>query len=104
LRSWSHEVAVAHDGLACLALVEQLRPDVVLLDIGLPDMDGYKVARSLRADPRTRDVFIVAVTGYGRDEDRAKSEQAGIDLHMTKPVDIDALMEALARGRRPGKG
>jgi len=76
---------------------------VVLLDIGLPDMDGYHVARNLRADRRTRDLFIVAVTGYGRDDDRAKSAQAGIDLHMTKPVDVDALMDEVAKGRPPGK-
>jgi two-component system CheB/CheR fusion protein len=94
-----HETRLVGDGGAAVSAAAEFHPDVVLLDIGLPDMDGYKVARNLRADRRTRELFIVAVTGYGRDDDRAKSEQAGIDIHMTKPVDIDALMEAVANGR-----
>jgi CheY-like chemotaxis protein len=77
-------------------MAAEFQPDLIVLDIGLPDMDGYSVARALRADARTKDAFIVAVTGYGRDEDRMRSRQAGIDEHMTKPVDVDALLRRLA--------
>ncbi|HEY0715366.1 MAG TPA: ATP-binding protein, partial [Polyangia bacterium] len=88
-----HEVRVAHDGPAGLATVKQFRPDVVCLDIGLPVMDGYEVARRLRQEhpPGLR---IIAITGYGQDQDRAKSLAVGIDVHLVKPVDLDTLMTA----------
>ena len=81
-----------------------MRADIVLLDIGLPDMDGYSVARGLRDDPETRDVFIIATTGYGRAQDREKSRRAGVDQHMTKPVDMDELMTYVNRGRGNAAG
>ncbi len=93
-----HEAHVVQEGAKVLEAAARLRPDVVLLDIGLPDRDGYQVARELRADPRTRDTFIVAVTGFGREDDRARSAEAGFDLHLTKPVDADALLDEMARG------
>ena len=71
-------------------------PDVVLLDIGLPGMDGYQVARQLRAMPALAGTFVVAMTGYGRDEDRALTEAAGFDRHMVKPVDLDLLRQWLS--------
>jgi signal transduction histidine kinase len=88
-----HDVRVAHDGPSGLAAVKEFRPEVVCLDIGLPVMDGYEVARRLRQDyaPGLR---IVAITGYGQDQDRAKSLAAGIDVHLVKPVDLDTLMAA----------
>jgi len=92
-------VGEAADGAAAIAAAPRLRPDVVLLDVGLPDMDGYEVARRLRADPRTRDVLIIAITGYGREEDLRRSREAGIDDHMVKPVDPDRLLERLG-GRK----
>jgi two-component system CheB/CheR fusion protein len=93
LARMGHDVRLVGEGGPVPAMAAEFQPDLVVLDIGLPDMDGYSVARALRADARTKDAFIVAVTGYGRDEDRARSLAAGIDDHMTKPVDPDALMQ-----------
>jgi two-component system, chemotaxis family, CheB/CheR fusion protein len=97
-----HAVQLIARGADAVPAAAEFRPDLIVLDIGLPDLDGYQVARNLRADPRTAKVAIVAVTGFGRDTDRARSRQAGIDFHMTKPVDHDALMEFLRanHGRR----
>jgi CheY-like chemotaxis protein len=84
-----HDVRIAHDGPAGLATVGEFDPDVVLLDIGLPGMDGYEVARRLRgADTRA---VLIAVSGYGRDEDRAMSRDAGFEQHFVKPVEYDTL-------------
>ncbi|HUI99462.1 MAG TPA: chemotaxis protein CheB [Usitatibacter sp.] len=101
LETEGHDARLVMEGARAVEAAAQFGPDAVLLDIGLPDLDGYEVARALRADPRTRNLFIVAVTGYGREDDRANSLRAGMDLHMTKPVDVDALMRELAKGR-PG--
>jgi CheY-like chemotaxis protein len=89
-------VAVAHDGPAALAEAAAARPDVVLLDIGLPGMDGYEVARRLRASPGTADTVLVAVTGYDQEHHRRQSRAAGFDLHLVKPVDLD-VVERIAR-------
>ena len=72
------------------------RPDAIILDIGLPGMNGYDAARAIRQLPGLADVHIVALTGYGQEADREKSREAGIDDHLVKPVDIDVLLEALA--------
>jgi two-component system CheB/CheR fusion protein len=102
---WGHEVQVAHDGPAALAAVQQVAPAVVLLDIGLPGMDGYQVARRLRESLGRHGTKLVAVTGYGQDEDRTRALEAGFDLHMVKPVDPAALQRLLAEVQpdlRPG--
>jgi PAS domain S-box-containing protein len=91
-----HEAYQAHGGYEALEAFEQLHPEVVLLDIGMPDMSGLEVARRLRmraADPRPR---LIAVTGWGKPEDRARSREAGFDRHLVKPVEADQLREALA--------
>jgi two-component system, chemotaxis family, CheB/CheR fusion protein len=98
-----HEVEVAHDGLSALVALERARPDVMLVDIGLPGIDGLEVARRIRARPDPPDVLLVALTGYGRDEDKERSRVAGFDLHLTKPIGIDDLTAVLgdpARFRR----
>jgi two-component system CheB/CheR fusion protein len=100
VRAWGHEVATAMDAGTGLALLEPFAPDIVLLDIGLPDMDGYETARQLRADTRYRDLQLVAVTGYGRDEDRAAARAAGFDSHLVKPADMGKLQALLARRAR----
>ncbi len=92
-----HEVRCVHDGLSGLSAAEDFEPDLILLDIGLPGMDGFEVARQLRRRPRFKNVFLVALTGYGRDEDRRLAEEAGFDLHLVKPVDPDTLTRLLAR-------
>nr|MDP9121871.1 ATP-binding protein [Acidobacteriota bacterium] len=96
---WEHEVRVVHDGPSALAAVPGFRPDVVLLDIGLPGMDGYQVAAALRGDRSLPQPYLVALTGYGQDEDRRRSRLAGIDRHFTKPVDPVELRNLLGETR-----
>jgi two-component system CheB/CheR fusion protein len=98
-RSWGHEVAVAHDGPGALALAESFAPERALVDIGLPGMDGYEVARRFREQPRYRDLVLVALTGYSREEDRSVAYAAGFDGHLVKPAEIEALEGLLANGR-----
>jgi PAS domain S-box-containing protein len=91
-----HETFKAHDGVSALEAARRLRPDVVLLDIGLPRMNGYEVCRRIRQEPWGRTVTVVALTGWGQEEDRHRSREVGFDAHMVKPVDVDALMKLLA--------
>jgi chemotaxis response regulator CheB len=96
LNAAGHEVDVAYSGRDALAMAADRRPDIVLLDIGLPQMDGYEVARRLRQDLKLTDIMIVAVTGYGQEEDRRRSAEAGFDLHYIKPInprDLDELIK-----------
>jgi PAS domain S-box-containing protein len=103
LRMLGHDVDVALDGPDALEKARTAGPDLVLLDIGLPRMSGYDVARALRAHPATRNATIVACTGYGRDEDRQLARAAGFDRHAVKPVGADTLSEILA-GVQPAAG
>ncbi len=96
LRMWGHEVRVIHDGPAVLQAVRRFRPDVVLLDIGLPGMSGYDVARQLRSQPEGKGLVLAALTGYGQEEDRRKSREAGFDFHLTKPPNPDTLEAFIA--------
>jgi signal transduction histidine kinase/ActR/RegA family two-component response regulator len=93
-----HEVQVTHEGEAALETVQRFRPEVVLMDIGLPGIDGYEVARRLRADAKlaTGIILLVAVTGYAEDEARRRSREAGFDHHLVKPVDPDGVLALLA--------
>lgn len=91
LRIWGHEVRTAHDGSSVFGAVRDFRPEVVLLDIGLPGMSGFEVARQLRREQEFRGLVLAAMTGYGQDEDRRKSREAGFDVHLTKPLDPDTL-------------
>jgi PAS domain S-box-containing protein len=95
LRLKGHRVRVARDGRTGLALARELRPDVVLCDIGLPDLDGYEVARALRADPASAGLRLVALSGYAQPEDRLRAREAGFDLHLAKPADLDELLHAV---------
>lgn len=90
LRTLGHEVRVAPDGAGALDAAREFRPDVVLLDIGLPDMDGYEVARCLRAE-YAQTLRLVALTGYGQEEDRRRAREAGFDQHLLKPVKVEEL-------------
>ena len=92
-----HEVRTAHDGASALQTAEAFHPEVVLLDIGLPGMDGCEVARRLRRLPGAAGAVLVAVTGWGQEEDRRRSAAAGFDHHLVKPVEPDALAAVLAR-------
>jgi PAS domain S-box-containing protein len=95
LRLSGHEVATVACGTDALTYAVDFQPKVVILDIGLPDIDGYEVARRLREMPEMRHAKLVAVTGYGQDEDRKHSRMAGFDYHFLKPVDFDAISEVL---------
>ena len=97
LQGWGHEVSIVHDGHAALEAAEGFQPDVILLDIGLPGMDGYEVAARLRARPDMQRTVLIAVTGYGQEEDRDRSQQAGFHRHLVKPVDPPILEELLAQ-------
>jgi CheY-like chemotaxis protein len=96
-----YQVRVAYTGRAGLDEAAAWRPEVVVCDIGLPEMDGYEVARRLRQAPESRGVLLVALTGYGRDEDRRRAFEAGFDHHLTKPADPEELRRLLASGRPP---
>jgi signal transduction histidine kinase len=101
-----HEVSQAHDGPAALELARTLVPDLILLDIGMPGMSGYEVARTLRGAPEASAVTLIALTGYGSADDRRESREAGFDGHLVKPIDFDALERTLmqlppARRRNP---
>lgn len=96
LKISGHETHLAHDGLAAVEAVAALHPDVVLLDIGLPKMDGYAAARRIREQPGGADLLLIALTGWGQEEDRRKSSDAGFDAHLVKPVDHVQLLELLS--------
>jgi signal transduction histidine kinase len=91
-----HEVYTAANGAMALESAEQHRPEVALLDIGMPKMDGYEVARRIRAQPWGQGITLVALTGWGQDSDRRRSQEAGFDSHLVKPLDLDKLTELLA--------
>jgi PAS domain S-box-containing protein len=93
-----HDVAMAHNGQQALELARELQPDLILCDIGLPGgMSGYDLARELRRDDRLRHTFLVAITGYGRPEDRAEADAVGFDAHLVKPVSVAAIQQLLNR-------
>lgn len=96
LETIGHHTAFAHDGTQALATAQSYQPHIVILDIGLPDLNGYEVARQLRARSGGASLFLVAATGWGQDADRARAREAGFDLHMTKPIDFGKLQEAIA--------
>ena len=97
-----NETAMAHDGLEALRMVETFRPEVVLLDLGLPKLNGYEVARKIRSQPGGDKVFLVALTGWGQEEDLRKTRDAGFDKHMVKPANHAVLMAYLETLRTEG--
>ncbi len=97
LRALGHEVIVEHEGLAALATAEEAAPEVILLDLGMPGMDGYELARRLRQSARARSARLAAVTGYGQPRDRERTRDAGFDAHFVKPVDLDLLRAFIER-------
>lgn len=91
-----HETRTAHDGEMAVATAESFLPDVVLLDIGLPKLNGYEVAQRIREQPWGVSMFLIAVTGWGQEEDRQRSSEVGLNMHMVKPVEASALEKLLA--------
>ena len=96
LRASGHDVQTAHDGLKAVKAAIEYRPDIVLLDIGLPGLNGYEVAKQLRAHPDMKHVVLVALTGYGQDSDRQTSSAAGFTHHLVKPARFEELQKILA--------
>lgn len=96
------EVRVVYDGVEAIEADGLFKPEVVLLDIGMPRLSGYDVARRIR-DARGNDVLIIAITGWGQDEDRARAREAGFNFHFTKPVDFEMLLDLIDR-ESPGQG
>jgi CheY-like chemotaxis protein len=99
LRLSGDKVETAHDGLAALDAVERFRPDVVLLDLGLPKLDGYEACRRIRARPDGSAMTVIALTGWGQDENRRRAQEVGFDAHVVKPVDHTALLDLLGKLR-----
>jgi len=101
---WGHQARIVHSGPAALEEAPGWRPEVVLLDIGLPGIDGYEVARRLRQEPAMAGALLVAMTGYGQERDRRMSSEAGFDHHLVKPVDPAVLQSLLASAASSGTG
>jgi CheY-like chemotaxis protein len=96
LRVLGYVARQANDGLAGLTAAAEFRPDVVLLDIAMPKLNGYEVAQRLRAEPWGKHLLLIAVTGWGQESDKLRASGAGFDFHLTKPVDVAALTRALS--------
>jgi CheY-like chemotaxis protein len=101
------EVAIAHDGRAAVELAERFRPRLAVIDLGMPHLNGFDCARELRSRPWCDDVLLVALTGWGQEQDRRRSREAGFDHHLVKPVEPDVISQLLHRKRgaaRPDAG
>lgn len=96
LQSMGHDMRVVHDGTEALEEAELFHPEVVLLDIGMPRLDGYETARRIAARSWAADTRIVAVTGWGQEADRQRAKEAGFHRHLIKPVDVGALQEVIS--------
>ena len=96
LAAFGHEIRIANEGLGAVSTALEFRPHVVLLDIGLPGLDGFEVATLLRAEPGLGKPVLIAMTGYGETSARERSKAVGFDHHLVKPVDIDKILAILA--------
>jgi CheY-like chemotaxis protein len=97
LRLDGHDVQIAHDGIEALALFERMKPEIAVLDIGMPGLSGYEVAKRIRELEPARDTTLIAVTGWGQEADKARAAAAGFDHHFTKPVEPAALSALISR-------
>jgi CheY-like chemotaxis protein len=95
LEADGYDVRVAHEGTQALEIAAQFKPEIVLLDLGLPGMDGFQLAREMRKLPDTADALLIAVTGYGQASDRLRSQEAGFDHHLVKPVSVDEIQRVI---------
>jgi CheY-like chemotaxis protein len=104
LKMLGHETYLAYDGLEAVQTAERIRPELILLDIGLPKLNGYEVCRKIREQEWSQATVIVALSGWGQEADRRKSEEAGFNHHMVKPLDYNLLMDVLAELPSPRTG
>jgi CheY-like chemotaxis protein len=104
LKLMGNDVRTAHDGLTAVEVADSYRPEMILLDIGLPKLNGYDACRRIREQAWSKGLVIVALTGWGQDEDRRRSQEAGFDHHLVKPVEIAMLQQLLAERRANGGG
>ncbi len=95
LQAEEHEVQTAHDGVTAIEMAQEFVPDIILLDLGLPGLNGYETAQRLRAIPELKNLILIAVSGYAQEEDRKRSERAGFTTHLKKPIDIDKVLETI---------
>lgn len=100
LKRYGHQVCIAHNGIQTLDVAETFRPDVVLMDIGMPKLNGFDAARQIRKRPWGKSTFLVAVTGWGGEEDKRQATAAGFDHHLLKPVELGKLEKLLAEHRQ----
>lgn len=103
LTEHGHATHIAYDGASALVAVSEFRPEVILLDLGLPDIDGIEVCKAVRAEPGGGDVTVVALSGWGQNRDKRRTAKAGFDAHLTKPADFAAVTHLLAERRAVGK-
>ena len=103
LKLSGHDVATAHDGVDAVKLAQEFQPDLALLDLGMPKLDGYEAARTIRGQAWGQGMMLIALTGWGQAEDKRRSREAGFDAHLVKPVDFDAL-EKLVATSKDGNG
>jgi CheY-like chemotaxis protein len=96
LQALGNDVKIAYDGKEAVAAARTFHPEVILLDIGMPQLDGYGAAREIRGDPQTRVAKLVALTGWGQEEDRQRVRAAGFDAHIVKPAEIEVLRQVLS--------
>ncbi len=91
-----NQTHIAHDGLEALEMAEKVLPNLILLDIGLPKLNGFEVCQRIRQQPWGKNIVVVALSGWGQDQDRQKSKESGFDRHLVKPVDEKTLLDLLA--------
>jgi len=103
LRMLGHDVRIAYDGVEAVAVASEYHPDAVVLDIGMPKMNGYEVAKKLRGEPTGKEMTIIALSGWGQDADKQRSRESGIDHHLVKPLEPSALLRLLAANSRRGQ-
>jgi CheY-like chemotaxis protein len=104
LQTLGYEVQTATNGAEALEKAEQFRPTAIVLDIGMPELDGYQAAKHIREQPWGKDVILIAVTGWGQESDRRKSKEAGFDAHLVKPIDATAIVACVEPVRQRGMG
>jgi len=96
LEALGHEAKIAHNGVQALGLAHEFQPDAMIIDIGMPGLDGHDLARRIRAEPWGKELLLIAASGWGQDEDKERSREAGFNLHLVKPVELETLEALLA--------